>query len=169
MFASEQEDLADIVVDVDDDEEEDDFGDDDEMTNTGLLHMVAVLGDEEDEFSLTSEMVIPSDAVASSEALSVSELLEPSEEEATEGQRIVMTNAGSDTERVRIIQPLPQDEDAIDAVTIQMPDGDSTGRSIVIPLKPSEIEPDLSTEETAKNPSPYPDILDASFVPYDED
>ena len=43
---------------------------------------------------------------------------------------------------------------------------DETARSIVIPMEAPEIGPNLSTEETAKNPLPYPEILDAEFEPF---
>lgn len=159
--------IGDLVDKADDDM--DDFGGD-EMTNTGLLQMVLDNADEEDEFSITNDLVIPTESTYSSEGLSVSELLDSANQTSDNSEEhIVMTNAESDTERVKIIQPLPQDDASIDAVTIQMSDsGDTVGRSVFIPLKPSEIEPDLSTDATAKNPSPYPDVLDASFAPYEE-
>lgn len=43
-----------------------------------------------------------------------------------------------------------------------------TGRLIVISMEAGEVPPDLSDAETAKNPLPYPDVMDAEFVPFDE-
>lgn len=151
-----------------DDDEDDDYGDDDFVgTDTYLLQMVASKGEEEDEFSITNGMVIPSsdDLSATEDGQQIIDNLGDFVDEGTK-QHIVMTNAGSDTEKVKIIQPLPQDEAAIDAVTIHASD---TGRSVFIPLEPHEIEPDFSTDEIAKNPRPYPDVLDANFQPYEED
>lgn len=161
---------ADSVADADsqslfEDDDEDDYGSDD-FSNTDLLQMVTDLGDEEDDASITNNLVIPSDAMSSSDLMQydepeIADVIDEGEETGS----IVMTSAGSDTEQVKIIQPLPQDDTSIDAVTMHV--NNDSGRSVFIPLEPYEIEPDFSTSEIAKNPRPYPDVLDANFKPYD--
>lgn len=81
---------------------------------------------------------------------------------------VVMTNSSEDTDGFTIVQPLPQDEEAFDAIATPVQEGDETGRSVVIPLQPHQIAPDLSSIEMAKNPLPYPDVMDAAYEPYEK-
>lgn len=149
----------------------DDFSDldeafDDDLSDTGLIQMVTERGIEEDEFSITNELVIPTDATPSTGDIRISEIISDIAGEGDE--HLVMTNANENTSELTIVQPLPQDDEAIAAVTMQAP-SDTAGRSVIIPLESYEIEPDLSTDEVAKNPKPYPDVLDADFEPYEDE
>lgn len=58
-------------------------------------------------------------------------------------------------------QPLPEQGIPFSDVT-----PDDTARNIIIPLEAPEIGPNLSTEETARNPLPYPEVMDAEFEPF---
>lgn len=137
--------------------------DDSDLSDTGLIQMVIQRGAEEDESSITNELVIPMDATSSTDDVRIPEALA----EIAGEEHMVMTNANENTSNLTIVQPLPQDEEAIDAVTMQVPA--DTGRSVFIPREPREIEPDLSTDAVAKNPKPYPDVLDADFEPYESE